>query len=124
MNEFEALKNSANGPTIFTYYAESELSISTIQYKTPDTSQKARQCFVTFLYTKIRTLCVTRFLNEFLKSAEGGVNFYMKKNWTLRYLFILKKQCSFRYVFIYKNPDTLCYIFIFKKMHFALRFYI
>ena len=32
MNEFEALTNLANGPIIFTYYAESELSRSTIQY--------------------------------------------------------------------------------------------
>ena len=32
MNEFEALTNLANGPIIFTHYAESELSISTLQY--------------------------------------------------------------------------------------------
>ena len=32
MNEFEALTNLANGPIIFTYYAEKELSISTLQY--------------------------------------------------------------------------------------------
>ena len=31
MNEFEAVTNLANGPIIFTYYAEKELSISTIQ---------------------------------------------------------------------------------------------
>ena len=32
LNEFEALTNLANGQIIFTYYAESELSISTIHY--------------------------------------------------------------------------------------------
>ena len=32
MNEFEALTNSANGPIVFTYYAESELPRSTGQY--------------------------------------------------------------------------------------------
>ena len=32
LNEFEALKNLANRPIIFTYYAEKEPSISTIQY--------------------------------------------------------------------------------------------
>ena len=34
LNEFEALANLANGPIINTYYAESELSYSTIQYVT------------------------------------------------------------------------------------------
>ena len=33
MNEFEALTNLANGPIIFTYYSESELSTSTLQYE-------------------------------------------------------------------------------------------
>ena len=32
LNEFEDLTNLANGPIIFTYYAESELSRSTIQH--------------------------------------------------------------------------------------------
>ena len=32
LSEFEALKNLANGPIIFTYYAKSDLSISAIQY--------------------------------------------------------------------------------------------
>ena len=32
LNKFEPLMNLANGPIIFTYYAESELSISTTQY--------------------------------------------------------------------------------------------
>ena len=32
LNEFEALMNLVNGPIIFTYYAEKELSISTLQY--------------------------------------------------------------------------------------------
>ena len=32
LNEIESLTNLANGPIIFTYYAEKELSISTIQY--------------------------------------------------------------------------------------------
>ena len=31
LNEFEALTSLANGPIIFTYYAEKELSISTIE---------------------------------------------------------------------------------------------
>ena len=30
-NEFEDITNLANGPIIFTYYTESELSISTIK---------------------------------------------------------------------------------------------
>ena len=32
LNEFEAVTNSANGPIIFTYYAESALSRSSLQY--------------------------------------------------------------------------------------------
>ena len=32
MNEFEALTNLGNGPIIFTYYSERELSTSTLQY--------------------------------------------------------------------------------------------
>ena len=70
-------------------------------------------CYV-FLYTKILTLCVTRFFMEFLKMAEGGRVIH-KKQWNLRYIRISKKQCIFRYVFIYKNPDTLRHFFIGKK---------
>ena len=32
LNEFEAVTNSANGPIIFTYYAQSALSQSSLQY--------------------------------------------------------------------------------------------
>ena len=34
LKEFEAVTNSANGPIIFTYYAESALSRSSLQYVT------------------------------------------------------------------------------------------
>ena len=36
LNEFEALTNLANGPIIFTYYAESDLSTSTLQQLNTD----------------------------------------------------------------------------------------
>ena len=42
-------------------------------YKNPDNSQKARQFALRFLYTKIWTLCVTRFFIGFFKLAKGGV---------------------------------------------------
>ena len=73
---------------------------------------KIKTVWVTFLYTKSKTLYVTRFFMKFLKLA-----FIYKKNDTLRYLMFLntkiqtlrKKQENLRYVFIYKNPDTLRY---------------
>ena len=48
-------------------------------WKNPETLQKSKTNFVTFLYTKIRTLCVTRFLIEFFKLAEGGENIFIIK---------------------------------------------
>ena len=54
-------------------------------------------------YTKIWTLCVTRFFIEFLKLAEGGTCFKRKRKFTLHYSFIFKKLCTLRYVYISKS---------------------
>ena len=73
--------------------------------------QKARYCTkskiicVTFSFTKIHTLYVTRFFMKFLKVAF----IYIQKAW----------HFALRYVFIYKNPDTSK-----KARKFALRLYI
>ena len=61
---------------------------------------KSKTISVTFLYTKIWTLCVTQFFIEFLKLAVGGGHFYMQKN-------------------------ALCITFYMQRtIHLALRFYI
>ena len=87
---------------------------------------KSKTICDTFLYTKIRYFCVTRFFIEFLKFAEGGEgNIYLfKKPCTLRYIFILKKQCTLRYIAIYKESDTMRYILISKKQYTFLYVYI
>ena len=47
----------------------------------------------------------------------GGGHLLIKKQYTLRDIFILKKQCTLRYVDIYKDPDTMIYILISKKQY-------
>ena len=77
MNKFEALTNLANGLIIFTYYAEKELSNSTIQntkskknanrlyiFKKPDTLQKARQFALRF-YSQKATHFTIRYFHDF-----------------------------------------------------------
>ena len=98
---------------------------------------KSKTICIRFIYTKIHTLYVTRFLLKCLKLA-----FVLKKHDTLCYLVFLytkirtlrKKQDNFCYVFIHRNPDTLCYailhgiisigrggyIFLQKEIHFDL----
>ena len=95
-------------------------------YKRPDTSQKARQFALGFIY-KIWTLCITRFLIEFLKLAELGEHFYMQKTmhfalwfylqkvWHFALHFYIQKTIHFALHFLYKNIDNLRYIFICKK---------
>ena len=41
---------------------------------------KNKTICLTFLYTKIRTVCVSRFFMELLKLAEGGAFLYAKNN--------------------------------------------
>ena len=68
-------------------------------YKTPDNSKKSRQFALRF-YTKIVTLCVTRFFIKVLKLAEeGGGILICPKKCTLSYIFIRKKQCTLYYIF-------------------------
>ena len=55
---------------------------------------KSRIICVTLLYTKPRTLCIMQFFIEFLKLAERGGHFYIKKQCTLHCVFICKKQCT------------------------------
>ena len=74
--------NLANGPIIFTYFAESELSTSTIQYyKKPDTLRYAIFHGIfeiggggTFLYWKNHALCVTYFYG---KTMNFSLRFYI-----------------------------------------------
>ena len=63
---------------------------------------KSKTICVTFLYTKIWTLCVTQFFIEFLKLAEEGS------------IFICKKQCTLRYILYVKN-NALSVTFLYLK---------
>ena len=67
---------------------------------------------VSILYTKSRTLYVTRFFKTFLKV---GIYILKARHFALRDFFIYKKPDTsqqarqFTLCFIYKNPDTLRY---------------
>ena len=56
--------------------------------------KKQNNC-VTFLYTKIWTLCVTQFFIEFLKLAEGGRPFYMQITMHFALYFNIQKTMHF-----------------------------
>ena len=60
----------------------------------------------TFLYTKIQHFSFCGFYCFFEICGEGG--YLLKKQCTLRDIFILKKQCTLRYVDIYTKYKTLC----------------
>ena len=75
--------------------------------------EKSKIICVMFLYTKIQTLCITRFFIEVLKLAKGEGEFLYAKNSTLRYIFIWKRNALC--VTLYIKPDTIRYIFIWKK---------
>ena len=61
---------------------------------------------------------------EFLKFAEGVGHLLIRKQCTLRDIFILKKQCTFRYVAKYIEPYTMRDILISKKQYTFLYVYI
>ena len=63
-------------------------------YKNPDTSQKARQFALRFIYAKILTLCATQFFMEFFTLAEGEGDIFIKKK-HFASDFYVKKQCTF-----------------------------
>ena len=60
---------------------------------------KSKTICVTFLFSKIRTLCITRFSYNFWNRPRGGGHFYMQKQCTLRYISVSKKQCTLRHIF-------------------------
>ena len=71
---------------------------------------------VTFLYTKIGTVCVTQcfifIFNWYFfmqKTIHFAINFHMQKQCTLRYVFVCKKQCLLRY-FFKRKKSTLHYV--------------
>ena len=124
MNEFKALTNLANGPIIFTYYAKSELSISTLQYgkskiyknvfiyKKPETSQKVRQFLWRFYIQKFRHFALRNFSLNFWNWRRGGGHSYMQKQCTL-------------YHIVYAKNNALCVTFLYTKAwYFALHFYL
>ena len=72
---------------------------------------KSKTICDTFLYTKIRHYCVTRFFVEFLKLRRGWPFIELKNNvYTLRYIFILKNS-SLCVTLLYTKSLTLCVIF-------------
>ena len=93
-------------------------------YKKSYTSQKARKCAIRFYIQKPGTLRYAIFYWIF-EICGGGWHLLIKKQFTLRELFVLKKRFIFHSVAIYKEPDTMCYILISKKEYtFMLRLYI
>ena len=92
----------------FIYKKHDILRYVTFLYTKARHFAKSKKMFDTFSDTKIWHFCVTRFFIEFLKIAEGGGTFiFIKKQYTLRDIFILKKQCTLRYVAIYKESDIM-----------------
>ena len=121
-------------------YTKSKKLRNVFIYKKSDTFQKVRQFPLHFLYTKCKTIYVTRFSVKMLNLA-----FIYKKYDTLCYVTFLytkgethrKKQDNLRYLFNTKI-QTLCVTqflieflklaeaggyFYLKKKHFALHFY-
>ena len=137
--------NSANGPIIFTYYAQSELSRSSLQFiKRPakknflyidvnnnDSHHRKTTCkFIytkklkneTFIYTKSQTLR-NKQDNFSLKIYTQKAWHFVLRNFSWNFwnwqrgggIFICKKQFTLRYIFICKKNCTLHYISICKK---------
>ena len=75
---------------------------------------KSKTICVTFLYTKIWTLCVTRFFIGFFKLAKGGGIFKIKTMHLVLY-FYMQKTMYFALHFTYKKPDTMRHILYAKK---------
>ena len=121
-------------------YTKSNKFPNVFIYKTPDTSQKARQFLLRFYIQKARHFTFCNFHENF----EVGI--YIQKAWyfAVREVFIYKiqtlrkKQDNLRYV-LYTKIRTLCItqfswiflkleekggIFICKKNHFALIFFV
>ena len=73
--------------------------------------EKIKTIFHIFLYTKIRTFCVTRFFIEFMKLAEGRGNFYIQK--------IMHFPLSF---YIQNAWHFTLHFYMLKTINFALRF--
>ena len=69
LNEFEAVTNSANGPIIFTYYDESALSRSSLQYTKIQTLSKKQDNFRHVLFTKSKKFYFTQFFMKISKLA-------------------------------------------------------
>ena len=76
---------------------------------------KSKTICVTFLCSKIRTLCITRFFIEFLKFAEGGGIFKCKKQCTLSYIFMLKNNALCVTFYIQKIRHDISVTFLFAK---------
>ena len=71
---------------------------------------KSEKICLTFLCTKCRTLCVTRFFTEFMKLAEGGGGLYAKNS-------------ALCVTFLYaKTMHSALDLYIQKDRHFALHF--
>ena len=75
---------------------------------------KSRTTYVTFLYTKIWTLCVTRFFIKFLKLVEGGAFLYAKNN-ALCVAFLYEKSMHFALRCFYTKIQTLCVTCLYAK---------
>ena len=94
---------------IYIYKKHDTLRYEKFLYKKPDTSKKARQFELRFLYTKSLTLCL-RFFMEFLKLAEGG-GIYTQNN--ALFVKFLCPKCNSNYLtFLYTKSHTLCVIFL------------
>ena len=95
------------------YKQHDTLRYVTYTYTKSRDFSKSKTIWVTVLYTKILTLCVTRFLMEFLKLAEGGGGLYPKKN-VLCFTFLYAKNNTLCDTFLYKI-QTLCVTFSYAK---------
>ena len=91
-----------------------ESFLFTFIYKNPDTSKKARQFALCFLYTKILTLCVTQFFINFLKLEKGRGHLYKQKN-ALRVKFLFAKNNALSGTFLYTQILILFISFLYSK---------
>ena len=79
----------------------------------------------TFLYTKIRHSCVTRFFIEFLKFAEWGGTDIDYKTINFAWHFYIEKTMHFVLrCYIQRAWHYALYFNIQKTIHFSFRFYI
>ena len=94
----------------FIYKKHDTLRQVTFLYTKSQTLRKKQNNLRYVLYTKIRHFCVTRFFIEFLKFAEGGGDLLIKKQCTLRDIFI-SKNTALCVTFLYSKSLTLCVTF-------------